>query len=86
MRICRSTTNLLSYTHPKNTTTKPITISPCRVFTEELWATVVCGSFFLAIIVWMSEKNFHDRGMGKCKYPLGVQAGLYEGAAGLWWH
>ncbi|KAJ9525369.1 hypothetical protein QJQ45_003223 [Haematococcus lacustris] len=49
-----------------------------RVFSNELWALIVCSATFLALLVWLSEKNFHNRGMGKVKYPLAFRAGMYE--------
>ena len=50
-----------------------------RMFDASMWIVTVSAAVFLGIMVWVSEKNFYDRGMGKIRYPVDVKGGLYEG-------
>jgi hypothetical protein len=49
-----------------------------RMFSGLMWMTIVFATIFIAWMVWWSEKNYHDRGMGKTYYPSGFQSGMYE--------
>ncbi|PNH08131.1 Glutamate [NMDA] receptor subunit 1 [Tetrabaena socialis] len=49
-----------------------------KVFSWELWVAMLISGLGISILVWLAERDFSTRGMGKIKYPLQFRPGMYE--------
>ncbi|KXZ48239.1 hypothetical protein GPECTOR_29g2 [Gonium pectorale] len=48
------------------------------VFRWDVWLALLISGMVVSVLVWLAERDFTRRGMGKVKYPQEFRPGMYE--------